>query len=175
MFPLDIVDGLVYLCMHPYTDAEYEELPHVPFTSDVTWDTTVLDCTISSDHPNWHDNLKGGEYESHFDPQGRYLHRDRGEMMDDIITTDVNYIAHSTHLDGILCCKSHTRPAKRDLESYHSQILCFCRCGYHSPHVQQHYTVVLSLSTTRGDYPQYLQIPIPCLQCRSSQRAARLM
>jgi hypothetical protein len=117
MFPLDIIDGLVYLRMRPFTDEEYAALPHVPFTSDVTWDATVLDCTIS-DNPNWHDNLNGGEYESHFDAQGNYLHRDRGETMDDIITTDVNYIAHSSHLDSILCCKSHTRPAKRDLEAY---------------------------------------------------------
>jgi hypothetical protein len=107
MFPLDIIDGLVYLRMRPYTDAEYDDLPHVPFTSDVTWDATVLDCTIS-DNPNWHDNLNGGEYQSHFDDQGRYLHRERGETMDAIITTDVNYITHSAHLYGILCCKSHT-------------------------------------------------------------------
>jgi hypothetical protein len=117
MFPLDIIHGLVYLRMRPFTDEEFAELPHVPFTSDVTWDATVLDCTISN-NPNWHDNLNGGEYESHFDAQGRYLHLDRGKTMDDIITTSVNYIAHSTHLDSILCCKSHTRPAKRNLEAY---------------------------------------------------------
>jgi hypothetical protein len=86
MFPLDIIDGLVYLRMRPFTDEEYAALPHVPFTSDVTWDATVLDCTIS-DHPNWHDNLNGGEYESHFDAQSHYLHRDCGETMDAIITT----------------------------------------------------------------------------------------
>jgi hypothetical protein len=80
MFPLDIIDGLVYLRMRPFTDEEYAALPHVPFTSDVTWDATVLDCTIS-DNPNWHDHLNGGEYESHFDAQGNYLHRDRGETI----------------------------------------------------------------------------------------------
>jgi hypothetical protein len=38
VFPLSIQDGLPYLGMRPYTDVEYESLPHVILTSDVDWD-----------------------------------------------------------------------------------------------------------------------------------------
>jgi hypothetical protein len=118
MFPLDIIDGLVYLRMRPFTDEEYAALPHVPFTS--------LRCHLGCHCPGLY-HLRQPELarqpqrrrvRESFRAQGNYLHRDHGETMDDIITTDVNYIAHSTHLDSILCCKSHTRPAKRDLEAY---------------------------------------------------------
>ena len=46
--PLDIINGLPYLPMRPYTDHEWETLPHVVLTSDVDWDPTVLD-NITSD------------------------------------------------------------------------------------------------------------------------------
>jgi hypothetical protein len=36
VFPLSIRDGLPYLGMRPYTDVEYESLPHVILTSMLT-------------------------------------------------------------------------------------------------------------------------------------------
>jgi hypothetical protein len=35
IFLLDIIGGLPYLKMHPYTDAEFDSLPHVILSSDV--------------------------------------------------------------------------------------------------------------------------------------------
>jgi hypothetical protein len=39
--------------MHPFTDEEFEELPHVLWTSEDDWDPASLDSVISDD-PNWY-------------------------------------------------------------------------------------------------------------------------
>jgi hypothetical protein len=39
--------------MHPFTDEEFEELPHVLWTSEDNWDPASLDSVIS-DNPNWY-------------------------------------------------------------------------------------------------------------------------
>jgi hypothetical protein len=40
--------------MWPFTDEEFEELPHVVWTSEDAWDPTSLDSVISDD-PNWYE------------------------------------------------------------------------------------------------------------------------
>jgi hypothetical protein len=40
--------------MHPFTDEEFEELPHVLWTSEDDWDPTSLDSVISDD-TNWYE------------------------------------------------------------------------------------------------------------------------
>ena len=40
--------------MRPYTDTEWETLPHVIWTSDMDWDPSILDSTISDDE-RWFD------------------------------------------------------------------------------------------------------------------------
>ena len=47
-FPLDIKDGLAYLPLRPFSDQEWEQLPHVVMTSDDDWDPTALDSQISN-------------------------------------------------------------------------------------------------------------------------------
>ena len=42
-FPLHIRQGLPYIDMRPYTDTEWDTLPHVIMTSDVDWDPAILD------------------------------------------------------------------------------------------------------------------------------------
>ena len=54
IIPLQVKNGLPYLDMHPPTDDELENLPHVVFTSDVDWDPAVLDCDFDLDN-NWTD------------------------------------------------------------------------------------------------------------------------
>jgi hypothetical protein len=39
--------------MRPFTDEEFEELPHIVWTSEDDWDPTSLDSVISDD-PNWY-------------------------------------------------------------------------------------------------------------------------
>ena len=75
MFPLDICDGLPYLQMRPFTDKEWQELPHVIMTSDEDWNPNNLDNTISHNR-QWLTDLdtKPGNNPA-FDSEGNYQHR----------------------------------------------------------------------------------------------------
>jgi hypothetical protein len=55
VIPLHIRNGLTYMDMRPPTEREYCALPHVVFTSDDSWDPSVLDDAIDLAVPN--DNL----------------------------------------------------------------------------------------------------------------------
>jgi hypothetical protein len=54
VIPIDVRRGLPYIMMRPFTDEEFEELPHVLWTSEDNWDPTSLDSVISDD-PNWYE------------------------------------------------------------------------------------------------------------------------
>jgi hypothetical protein len=75
--PIDIVDGLPYIKMRPFTDAAWDNLPHVVLTSNVEWDpTTVLDHSLDDDE-HWFEavcDLEKHPYTSMFDAEGNYLH-----------------------------------------------------------------------------------------------------
>jgi hypothetical protein len=43
IIPLNIRQGLPYMTIRPYTDKEWETLPHVILTADVDWDPSILD------------------------------------------------------------------------------------------------------------------------------------
>jgi hypothetical protein len=53
VIPIDVRHGLPYITMHPFTDEEFKELPHVLWTSEDDWDPASLDSVISDD-PNWY-------------------------------------------------------------------------------------------------------------------------
>ena len=55
VIPIDIKRGLPYIKMRPFTDEEFDELPHVVWTSEDDWDPTSLDSVISDD-PNWYES-----------------------------------------------------------------------------------------------------------------------
>ena len=44
--PINIVSGLPYVTMRPYTDDEWDTLPHVIWTSDHDWDPSILDYNL---------------------------------------------------------------------------------------------------------------------------------
>jgi hypothetical protein len=52
VIPINIQNGLPYVKMRPYTDEEWDTLPHVILTSDVNWDPAVLDDTLDDDAKN---------------------------------------------------------------------------------------------------------------------------
>lgn len=52
VMPLDFYSGLPYLPMRPYTNTEWDTLPHVVFTSDVDWDPSTTNCRVS-DNDDW--------------------------------------------------------------------------------------------------------------------------
>ena len=69
--------GLPYIKICPYTDAEWETLPKVTWTSDADWDPDVLDGE-PPDEETWYDavsDLADGLLLSPFDEFGRYQHR----------------------------------------------------------------------------------------------------
>ena len=45
--PIDFINGLPYVQMHPFTDQEWKELPHIFLASD-EWDPRSLDCILSN-------------------------------------------------------------------------------------------------------------------------------
>jgi hypothetical protein len=61
VIPISIQDGLPYVKMRPYTDEEWDTLPHVILTSDVNWDPAALDDTIDDDAKNPRLDPLGGE------------------------------------------------------------------------------------------------------------------
>jgi len=72
VMPLDIRQGLPYLKLRPYTDEEWESLPHVIMTSDADWDPSVLDYIYDDEDPIWYDAMEPGSYD--FDEYGDYRH-----------------------------------------------------------------------------------------------------
>ena len=76
--PLDIKNGLPYIPIRPYTDAEWDTLPHVEWTSDMDWDPTVLDQSIT-DKETWYDTVSDLEsllIHSPFDEFGDFKERE---------------------------------------------------------------------------------------------------
>jgi hypothetical protein len=76
VIPINVRNGLPYITMRPYTDKEWEELPHVLFTSDSEWDPTVLDHDLDEDE-QWFDalsNIPAGTGDNLFDEYGNYRH-----------------------------------------------------------------------------------------------------
>jgi len=77
--PIDIDNGLPYISQVPHTQKEFDELPHVIFSSSAEWDPTVLDNKLSS-QPNWFDIVKNDTEDgclrtSPFDNNGNYIYR----------------------------------------------------------------------------------------------------
>jgi len=56
LIPISMKDGLPYVNLRPYTDSEWDSLPHVVLTGDTDWDPSVLDCDYE-DNDTWHDAL----------------------------------------------------------------------------------------------------------------------
>ena len=88
---MDIKNGLPYVSIWPYTDAEWDTLPHVIWTSDAEWTPTVLDHSLTDDE-QWYDaisDLQEGLIHSPFDEFGNYCYREA-----DLHTFDVGEELH---------------------------------------------------------------------------------
>jgi hypothetical protein len=72
--PINIRCGLPYIDMHPHTDQEWEELPHVLLTEDANWDPTHMDHA-QGDDPAWYEQQDDPPLlNSDFDLCGDYHH-----------------------------------------------------------------------------------------------------
>ena len=67
--PLDIKDGLPYIKIRPFTDDEWDNLPHVVWTSDVDWDPSILDYSFKETDA-WYDAQS--DVNPIFDERGNY-------------------------------------------------------------------------------------------------------
>jgi hypothetical protein len=75
--PINVRCGLPYIDMHPHTDQEWEELPHVLLTEDANWDPThtCMDHE-QGDDPAWYEQQDDPPLlNSDFDLCGDYRHR----------------------------------------------------------------------------------------------------
>ena len=78
VIPLDIINGLPYMKMRPYTDEEAATIPAVILTSSDNWDPSVFDFSLT-DKSDWIEtigDLKDGTWESPFDEFGKYKERE---------------------------------------------------------------------------------------------------
>ena len=104
--PINIVNGLPYITMRPYTDDEWDSLPHVIWTSDNDWDPCVLDHTVDLNE-HWYDACTDQFLiDQRFDEEGNYRHRftvqesvmqfqDVDNIVDDIVDNIVYYNVQS--------------------------------------------------------------------------------
>ena len=54
VIPLNFVNELAYMPIRPFTDREWDTLPHVVLTADIEWDPSVADCKFDTSE-NWFD------------------------------------------------------------------------------------------------------------------------
>ena len=76
IFPLNIRSGLPYMSIRPFTNKEWDDLPHVIMTEDVDWDPTIIDCEIE-DGEEWFDTMQDlpvPDPDPLFDEFGDYRH-----------------------------------------------------------------------------------------------------
>ena len=85
LIPIGIIQGLPYIKHKPYTDKEWETLPHVVMTSDDNWDSEVLDNTITNDI-NWAINVQHENNHNNFDDFD-----EKGYHKDEITSISVNW------------------------------------------------------------------------------------
>jgi hypothetical protein len=110
VLPLDIKQGLAYLRLCPYTDDEWDSLPHVIMTSDTIGEPTFLDHTYDDDNDIWFDTIKPGSAD--FDAYGDYRHR-TVTLHDITLDAPENTMDDFTHVDKIIetCVHfAHTNP-----------------------------------------------------------------
>ena len=76
IMPLNFRQGLPYLSIRPYTDKEWDELPHVVLTADTDWNPSILDNEIEEDEDwfNAMEDLPDLSPDPFFDDYGDYRH-----------------------------------------------------------------------------------------------------
>ena len=82
--PLQVINGLTYVPMCPFTDKEWDELPHVIWTADQDWDPAILDSPLEGDKEEWFDAL------SDADPPNKHLFDEVGNYRKRSLTVEVH-------------------------------------------------------------------------------------
>jgi hypothetical protein len=98
--PINIRRGLPYIDMHPHTDQEWEELPHVLLTEDTNWDPTHMDHE-QGDDPAWYEQQDDPPLlNSDFDLCGDYRHRIvyKSDLSSDTYTPTSRILVHEDNV-----------------------------------------------------------------------------
>ena len=118
VFPLNVRDGLPYLRMRPFTDREWDELPHVILTSDQDWDPSVLDHSFDDDD-DWFDSISDLEADpttNLFDEFGNYRKRVIvQETFFDAVQTARDNISKNLVLDAVQTARDNISENLSDL------------------------------------------------------------
>jgi hypothetical protein len=102
VIPLSIQDGLTRLHIRPYTDHEFDTLPHVMMTTELEWDPSALDHEFTEDDqwgepptiPSSYDDVSEYKHRVAFQHHS-YFQRQDGNSIDDVIDQCV-YATHSS-------------------------------------------------------------------------------
>jgi hypothetical protein len=102
VIPLNFINGLPYMPIRPYTDDECIKLPHVILTSDVEWDPTIADHTLTDDE-TWFDAISDAPGEDFpfqpFNERGNYRNHSTVVEPKHHIVIETNL--HDTHQELI--------------------------------------------------------------------------
>jgi len=85
IIPLHISHGIPRLDLRPFTDKEWDELPHVIMTMDKEWDPSVLDHLLNSEE-NWFDITS--HYEANPLQHAKYFVKETETAGEDCQTSD---------------------------------------------------------------------------------------
>ena len=102
IIPLNIHNGLPYMNIRPYSDREWEELPHITLTADVDWDPSIIDCE-QEDNEEWHNamqDLPTLTTDSPFDDVGDYKYAH--QIMEAISLTNIMETSVITNIDSMV-------------------------------------------------------------------------
>jgi len=118
IIPMSFRNGLPYISMRPYTDKEFDDLPHVIMTGPNKWNPQVLDEEVIEGSEEWYDavttQVTEEDIDPRFDDMGDYRHRH-------IVTNayirehQENELFHDAEI-LIESCTHQTRPGQVDYE-----------------------------------------------------------
>jgi hypothetical protein len=106
--PINIKDGLPYVQIRPYTDEEWDTLPHVILTSDVDWDPTDLDHILDGGDERFDgvSDLQNDPRTNLFDEFGNYRKRtivvEENDTFFDTVTVLTKGISKMPNIDHII-------------------------------------------------------------------------
>ena len=87
VIPLDMRQGLPYINSKPFTDDEWESLPHIIMTSDDVWEPEKFDHVLTKSN-EWYDQQQDVQHDSDYDYR---LFDQRGEYrLSKSVITDIN-------------------------------------------------------------------------------------
>jgi hypothetical protein len=157
VIPIDVRCGLPYITMRPFTDEEFEELPHVVWMSEDVWDPTSLDSVIFND-PHWYEAepsppLPNPMYDEYGEFRGRVLINQRKCQVHYFDALDTKLSSHNDKFRDALEQFADDPDSVMDLVIY---------CANREHYVCDHETVEAAPKFVMTSEPDYGQLR-PCL------------